>query len=275
MATQDTLRRLRDTANRYRTAIGKASDVVAKQRKKAADATTAAGKTRSPSIAKSKRSEAERATKAANKAESERAAAERKLADVEREITKAQGRYEKERDAKQAKALAGLQLRTEQAAAQFHPRLDEVLPMRSSERGLTETACDVFLSHASEDKDDIARPLKVALEERGVTVWFDEIKIKVGQSIRQAIEANIARCRFGVVIVSPNFFTKRWTQAELDGLFSRKMNSGEELILPVWHHVSKDDVIEHSPMLAGIAALNSATMTVAEIADSLVEVVRV
>jgi hypothetical protein len=46
-------------------------------------------------------------------------------------------------------------------------------------------ASDVFLSHASEDKDAIARPLQLALEERNVSVWFDEIKIKVGQSIRR------------------------------------------------------------------------------------------
>lgn len=108
-------------------------------------------------------------------------------------------------------------------------------------------------------------------------MWFDEIKIKVGQSIRRSIEAGIAQCRFGVVIVSPHFFAKQWTQAELDGLFGRKMNSGENLILPVWHHVSKDEVIQHSPLLAGIAALNSATMTIDEIdeiADNLAEAVR-
>jgi TIR domain len=110
--------------------------------------------------------------------------------------------------------------------------------------------------------------------ERSVTVWFDELQMKVGQSIRQEIEAGIAGCRFGVVIVSPHFFAKQWTQAELDALFGKRMDQGQNLVLPIWHHVSKDEVSQHSPLLAGVFALNTAVSTVDEIADSLVEVVR-
>jgi hypothetical protein len=105
-------------------------------------------------------------------------------------------------------------------------------------------------------------------------VWFDEIKIKIGQSIRQEIEKGIANARFGVVVISPDFFGKQWTQAELDALFSRRMESGENLILPIWHHVSKDEVLAQSPLLAGILALNSALMTVDEMAQAILEVVR-
>lgn len=80
----------------------------------------------------------------------------------------------------------------------------------------------MFLSHASEDKDDIARPLKDALEVRGVSVWFNELKIKVGQSTRSGDRERHLGCRFGVVIISPSFFVKEWTQAELDELFGKK-----------------------------------------------------
>lgn len=133
---------------------------------------------------------------------------------------------------------------------------------------------DVFLSHASEDKDDIARPLKEALEARGLTVWFDEIEIKIGQSIRQEIESGIARARFGVVILSPDFFNKQWTRAELDALFSMKMSTGENLILPVWHRVTKEEVLAHSPLLAGLLAANTTLHTVDEIAEQIVAVVQ-
>lgn len=103
---------------------------------------------------------------------------------------------------------------------------------------------DVFLSHASEDKDEIARPLKEALEARGLTVWFDEIRIKVGQSIRREIEKGITHARFGVVILSPDFFAKQWTQAELDALFSKKMASGGNLILQIWHRVNRESRVD-------------------------------
>jgi len=39
---------------------------------------------------------------------------------------------------------------------------------------------DVFLSHASEDKDAIARPLYQALIKAGLTVWFDEAALRLG-----------------------------------------------------------------------------------------------
>jgi len=51
------------------------------------------------------------------------------------------------------------------------------------------------------------------------------------------------------------------------------MDSGQNLVLPVWHHVSKDEVMRQSPLLSGIFALNSATMTIDEIAEALAEVV--
>src|SRR2546427_9870985 len=42
----------------------------------------------------------------------------------------------------------------------------------------------------------------------------------------------------------------RWTREELDGLFTLQME-GASRILPVWHKVTKADVIAHSPILAG------------------------
>jgi len=274
MTNQGRLRRLRDAANRYRADISTASATIATQRQKATDAASAAERTKVGTTARTKQRAAARATKSANEAEKKRAAAEKKLADIEREISKVQARYDKERDTTQAKALADLRKKADEASAKFRPRWDAGSPSSIAMPRLETHASDIFLSHASEDKDEIARPLKIALEERGISVWFDEIKIEVGQSIRQAIEAGIARCHFGVVILSPHFFARQWTQAELDGLFMRKMASGQNLILPVWHRVSMDEVIQHSPMLVGIAALNSATMTIDEMADNLSNAVR-
>lgn len=284
MTAESDLRRYRAEAHRLREEVAKASRIVATQRKKASDAESSARRSKSDLTIRSKRSEAERATKSANEAESKRAGLEKKLADVELKINKAQERYEKERSSQQARALQNIKRRSDQAASQFAGPRSVVVsgpvsaPIDQMKRGLgaasgAAPAADVFLSHASEDKDDIARPLKEALEARGVSVWFDEIQIKVGQSIRREIEKGIAQCRFGIVIVSPHFFAKQWTQAELDALFSKKMESGEDLVLPVWHHISKDEVSRQSPLLSGIHALNSALMTTEEMADVLAEAV--
>lgn len=269
MGADSDLRRYRADANHLRGEIGKASTLVAAKRTKAANAAAAITKTKSASTIKSKEAEAEWATKEANSAEQKRADLEKKLADVEVKATRSQEKRDKERQSAQDRALLDLRRRADQAAAQFRSP-DRSVPHRPVGVAVgLRPAYDVFLCHASEDKDEIARPLQQALETRRVSVWFDEIQIKVGDSIRQNIEAGIAACRFGVVVISPSFFAKQWTKAELDALFDKKMQSGKNNLLPIWHRVSKDEVMQHSALLAGILALNSAMMTVDEMADAL------
>lgn len=37
---------------------------------------------------------------------------------------------------------------------------------------------DVFISHASEDKEEVARPLAEVLRRNGLSVWYDEFELK-------------------------------------------------------------------------------------------------
>ncbi len=69
---------------------------------------------------------------------------------------------------------------------------------------------DVFISHAWEDKAEIARPLYEALTGFGVSVWFDEGELRIGDSLRRKIDQGIANSAFGVVILSSSFFAKGW-----------------------------------------------------------------
>jgi hypothetical protein len=133
---------------------------------------------------------------------------------------------------------------------------------------------DLFISHASEDKDSIARPLYEALTALGLRVWFDEAELHVGDSLRRKIDAGLASSRFGVVIFSHAFFAKQWPQAELDGLFARQIAEGRTVILPIWHNISKDEMLEVAPTLVDSVALQSSTMSVEEIARELYRVAR-
>lgn len=108
---------------------------------------------------------------------------------------------------------------------------------------------DLFISHASEDKDDVARPLADRFIEVGLKVWYDEYTLTVGDSLRRSIDKGLAHARFGLVILSKHFFEKEWPQKELDGLFAREDGSGKR-ILPVWHKVTKAQVVSFSPPLA-------------------------
>jgi hypothetical protein len=132
---------------------------------------------------------------------------------------------------------------------------------------------DVFISHASEDKDAIVRDLAHALRRRGLEVWYDEFALRVGDGLRRKIDVGLSTSRFGVVVLSPSFFSKNWSEYELDGLVTREMSGDRQIILPIWHDVTRDDVIGYSPSLADKLALQTADSTIEEIASQIAEVV--
>ncbi|MDT3443084.1 MULTISPECIES: DUF1883 domain-containing protein [unclassified Pseudofrankia] len=132
---------------------------------------------------------------------------------------------------------------------------------------------DVFISHASEDKAAVATPLAEYLRRAGLRVWLDTLELKIGDSLRRKIDGGLARSRFGVVVLSESFFRKGWPQYELDGLVTRYV-SGEQSLLPIWHNITKDQVMAASPSLVDKIARSTGQFTIEEIATEIIEVVR-
>jgi hypothetical protein len=130
---------------------------------------------------------------------------------------------------------------------------------------------DVFISHASEDKDAVARPLSQALRRAGLKGWLDELELCVGDRLREKIEHGLSKSRFGVVILSPHFFSKKWPKEELGGLTALEDGTAK-VILPVWHDVDKQIVLQHMPMLADRVAARTID-GIPAVARSIAEVV--
>lgn len=142
-----------------------------------------------------------------------------------------------------------------------------------AENDLNPSVYDVFISHATEDKEEIVRPLANALVNKGLRVWYDEFELRIGDSLRRKIDSGLARSRFGVVILSHSFFAKNWPQYELDGLVTREM-TGEQTILPLWHKITKSEVVAQSPSLADKVARNTSDFTIDEIAHEIADVIK-
>ena len=117
---------------------------------------------------------------------------------------------------------------------------------------------DVFICHASEDKDEFVRPLAEALRSHHLEVWYDEFALGVGDSLRETIDRGLAASRYGIVVLSSSFFRKRWPNRELNGLVAQEMAEDRGMILPVWHGVNRDQVVAFSPPLADLRAAVSA-----------------
>jgi hypothetical protein len=114
---------------------------------------------------------------------------------------------------------------------------------------------DAFICHASEDKDEIARPLAENLRNRGFRIWYDEFILHVGDALMEKINFGLKDSAFGIVILSKNFSKKSWPKKELEALNSKAMIGTRKIILPVWHEITSKYVNEHFPMLAGLVAV--------------------
>lgn len=115
---------------------------------------------------------------------------------------------------------------------------------------------DVFICHASEDKESFVRELAEKLTSEGLRVWYDKFTLTLGDSLRRKIEYGLSRSRYGVVVLSKNFFEKEWPQRELDGLVARE-NGSNKVVLPVWHEITKEEVQSFSPILADRLAVST------------------
>ena len=117
---------------------------------------------------------------------------------------------------------------------------------------------DVFICHASEDKSAFVQPLAEALAALSLKTWYDRFVLKAGDSLSGRIDEGLRRSRFGIVVLSKNFFAKKWPEAEYRALVAlNNSRTGEGRIIPVWHGVGREDVEKFSPLLLDIFAIDS------------------
>lgn len=106
----------------------------------------------------------------------------------------------------------------------------------------------VFVSHASEDKP-VVKNLVDTLLRYGVQAWYDDYEIEIGDSIREKINEGLTRTEYGVIVLSHDFFAKKWPRRELAAL-SAILSDGQ--ILPLFYQITPAEVAAHDPLLADV-----------------------
>lgn len=191
---------------------------------------------------------------------------QKKKLDLQAKLNK-QEQKERDKVKKEQKDMLTLQQQiTKEMKKQKMQSLHSIDVLKSTQ--IQQSNYDVFISHASEDKDDFVRPFANCLKENGLTIWYDEFELQIGDSLRRAIDNGLINSRYGIVVLSEAFFNKEWPQRELNGLFAREVN-GEKVILPIWHKISKDEVLKYSPIIADMLAINTSSFTIKEIAKQI------
>ncbi len=115
---------------------------------------------------------------------------------------------------------------------------------------------DIFISHASEDKATLARPLAKELLKLGYSVFIDELVIKLGDSITESINQGLSKAKYCIIIISNVFLVKNWTKAELNSITNMYISSDKK-ILPIWHGITYEDIVTNTPLLSDLKAADS------------------
>lgn len=244
-------------------------------KKKIGDAEAAIRKTKSASTVKSKLNQISTWQKEESRKASESANIGKKISekrtkrnDAYKKMQKAQLDEEKKKDKRMKSMQVSYENRVKELTNQLSvkPLIPETIHtyVESNEE------YDVFVSHAWEDKEGFVDEFVAELEKLDIKVWYDKQRIKWGDSMRARIDNGLKKSKFGIAVISPDYIAdgKYWTKAELDGLFQLESVNGK-MLLPIWHNITKQQVMNYSPIVASKLAMTTASMTAEEIAKEM------
>jgi hypothetical protein len=106
-----------------------------------------------------------------------------------------------------------------------------------------------------------------------VSVWFSEKSIRLGEPFLRAIDKGLAISQVGIVLVTPALLER----LEGEGIADKELSVllAREQLVPIVHNTTYDALREVSPMLASRHGLNTAEMSMSDVAAKLAELVAV
>lgn len=130
---------------------------------------------------------------------------------------------------------------------------------------------DVFLCHAWDDRKGAAKELHDLLASKGVTIWFSEKDVPLGSSLLREIDKGLAKSRVGIVLVTPSFLKR----VEREGIADKELSAllARDLLVPVVHNTTFEDLREVSPLLGSRSGLSTIEDSMADIAAKIAELV--
>lgn len=130
---------------------------------------------------------------------------------------------------------------------------------------------DIFLCHAWDDRKDSAKELHDLLESKGVSVWFSEKDVLLGSSLLREIDKGLVKSRVGIVLVTPSFLKR----IKGEGIADKELSAllARDLLVPIVHNTTFDDLREVSPLLGSRSGLSTFEESIEKVADKLAELV--
>lgn len=92
---------------------------------------------------------------------------------------------------------------------------------------------DVFICHASKDKQKIVYPLIEAIEKENVSYWLYDIETGWGDGSAESINRGLKSSNFVIAVLSDNFIRAGWGHAELFAIRNEEITTGRTKLLPI------------------------------------------
>lgn len=115
-------------------------------------------------------------------------------------------------------------------------------------------AYDVFVSHANDNKQSFVDSLFDGLGRLRINIWYDSSEIDWGDNLKDKIMEGLEKCRFGIVVLSPEFIGRKWTEKELLELLNRQNERHEKVVLPLLYNLTVEQMVAKYPALSSIKA---------------------
>lgn len=134
---------------------------------------------------------------------------------------------------------------------------------------MTENNYAVFVSHSSEDKVAYVDKLVEEIKNLGIEVFYDTDVISWGDNLKEKIDEGLKTCQLAVIVISPSYFGREWTEYEIRALLERQDVERNKLILPILYNTSKEELVKHYPALKNISFKYAKSQTIVKIAQDL------
>lgn len=89
----------------------------------------------------------------------------------------------------------------------------------------------VFISYSTEDRD-VASEIATFLAAENVNVWFDEWKIRLGDSLTNEIQVGL-QCTHFIFLISRNTEKSKFQKREFQSTLARYVQEGSPKIIPI------------------------------------------
>ena len=129
-------------------------------------------------------------------------------------------------------------------------------------------SCDIFVSYDKGDMDDTIQLFIDSLKEKGLNVSSGDIG-----HINEKKNVRLTDTKLGIVFLSKNYMQNHKNNLEVKPIHLNQ-DIHENVILPIWHRTSKNEMLELKDVLENNISRNTFSYDIEDIACEIVEAIQ-